>query len=126
MSILMFFDTIVCRQEQQFVFFLSFSFSSLYLLLGENDIHRRRSVYIQLDERTNGLVLPLLLSLFLSFSMYIMYYNMCTAANCSLFSVLNRRKKKKNATLLCLSVCLSLSSPLLVCLFSLQPNSINY
>jgi hypothetical protein len=86
MSILVFFDNRLPSRTTICLLSVSLSFSSLCLLLRENDIHRRRSVYSCTTGRTNWWPLSL--------SMCIMYYTMCTAANCSLFLFLKEKKKR--------------------------------
>ncbi len=91
MSILVFFDNRLPSRTTICLLSVSLSFSSLCLLLRENDIHRRRSVYSCTTGRTNWWPLSL--------SMCIMYYTMCTAANCSLFLFLKEKKRECNTSL---------------------------
>ena len=92
-------STIVCRREQQFVYILSLSFSPLCLLLRENDIHRRRSVYSCTTGRMNR------------WPHYVLCIMLCVCAHCCQLFFLSLRKKRTQHFALSLS---------LVCLFSFR------
>lgn len=82
MSIRMFFDDRLPSRTA--ICLLSFSLSICYC---EKMIFIVDGAYIQFDDRTNQPVASL--------TRCIMYYRMCTAANCSLYLVQREREKRK-------------------------------